>query len=274
MVEKERPEDDFVDKHVTMFGDGEDIEEPVAKQEEPQQAPDNSIDIEEEPAIEADDVTKADAKGILITVGVIIGLFVLAFGGFSAYNGLTAAAVVTIDDLHGQNLKGELDTENAYIYNGFSFVQADGLWWTERNIGERLFKIPFHFGPRDVDTIPITGELNDTFDDGEIVYFAIDPAVANKYYSLALGELGLNMVQAINRKPEAACTAEDPVCIDREILNCENTKGKPVIELDLAEPGEEPMVELSGTCIRVFGDGEDIVKSVDRLLFQWYQIIQ
>lgn len=282
MVEKEHPkekeEENFVDKHTIMFGKDEGDLAPET--EEAPEGPaekvveDPSIQIEEEPAIENDEVTRADAKGILITVGVLVGLFILAFGGFSAYNNLTAAQVVTVDELHLLNAQGELEEEQGYLYNGFSFVKADGLWWTERKIGERLFKIPLHFGPKEVEQIPIVGDINDAFDDGEIVYFAIDPAVANKYYSLGLGELGFNIVQAINRRPEAACTAEDPVCEGRPILNCADTKGEPVIELDLAEPGENAMIELSGTCIRIFGDDQDMVRAVDRLLYQWYGVIE
>ncbi|MBI2111939.1 hypothetical protein HYT52_00180, partial [Candidatus Woesearchaeota archaeon] len=112
--------------------------------------------------------------------------------------------------------------------------------------------------------------LDPKFNQGENVFIAIDPAIANKYYSLALSELSFNIVKGLNRKPIGSCTTEDPVCEGREIVSCDNTKGLPVIELVL---GNETGIYPQGTCIKIIGNEYELVKAVDKLLFQWYKVI-
>ncbi len=211
-----------------------------------------------------------DGKSVLILIGVLVAVFVVAIAGFKAYNHFTAAGVVVIDDLHQQNLEGKLDSDEGYVYNGYSFVKADGLWWTGVEVKDRVIKIPLHYGPREVEAIPVTGKLIPEFNQGEKVYVAIDPTVNyDKYYTLALMELNNNILQGINRNIEAACSQENPVCENRTIVNCENTQNLPIVQLSLAE---EPGIHLSGTCIKISGSGEDLVKSVDRVLYGWYKV--
>ncbi len=213
----------------------------------------------------------SDSKGLLFIVLGIVGIFVLIMGGFSAYNYFTAAAIVNVDYLHQENLKGDLDPEEGYVYNGYSFVKADGLWWTEMNKFGTLLKVPLHFGPQELEEIPIVGTLNDSFNEGEEIFIAIDPQVQDKYYTLAISELSFNTVKGLDRKPVGSCTQENWACENRTIVNCENTKGKPVIELALAN---ETRVELRGTCIKVSGREYGIVKGVDRILYQWYGVME
>lgn len=215
---------------------------------------------------------KGDTKNLLIMIAVLAGIFILTMGGFKVYNEFTGAGVMVLDDLHEKNLEGELDDEEGYLYNGFSVVKADGLWWTEVEIENRLIKIPLHFGPREVEQIPLAGNLDSyQFNQGDKIYIAIDPEVNyNKYYTLALSELNNNILQGVNRNIEAACTTDNPICDDRTIINCASAQGKSVVELAVSE---KPGVELSGTCIKISGDGYDLVKSVDRLLFKWYDVM-
>src|SRR3989338_706858 len=213
-----------------------------------------------------------EGKSVLIMIGVLVGIFVLTLGGFKLYNQFTAADVVVIDDLHKQNLEGDLDSDQGYMYNGFSVVNADGLWWTEVEVENRLIKIPLHFGPKEVESIAITGDLDSLqFNQGEKIYIAIDPEINyNKYYTLALSELNNNVLQGFKRNIEAACSKENPVCENRTIINCASTQEKPVIELVV---DENAGVELQDTCIKISGAEYDLVKSVDRLLYQWYRVM-
>ncbi len=215
---------------------------------------------------------KEDGKNILIMIGVLVGIFVLTLGGFKLYNQFTAAGVVVLDDLHTQNLEGELDQDQGYVYNGFSVVKADGLWWTEVEIENRLIKIPLHFGPKEVEQVPVLGNLDSgRFNSGNKIYMAIDPNVNyNKYYTLALMELNNNILQGVNKNIEAACTEDHPVCENRTVINCNTAQGMPVVELSVSENSE---VELLDTCIKVSGDGYDLVKAADRLLYRWYGVM-
>ena len=95
-----------------------------------------------------------DTKTILFTILILVGVFGLFLGGFKLYsNQLTTAAVVDVDQLHQDNLAGDLNEEEGYIYNDYSFVKVDGLWWTEMNKFGTLLKIPLHFGPKEVESI-------------------------------------------------------------------------------------------------------------------------
>ncbi len=220
--------------------------------------------------------TKAsETKNLLIVGGMIIGLFIVLFGGFTWYNSITGSAVLTMEDLHQKNIDGELDNEEqGYIYNGFSFVKSDGLWWTEIQAGEELIMTPLHFAPKVLEEIQITGKLNENFNKGAKVYIAIDPLVKNPYYTLAVSELSLNLAQGIMRIPDAACTEEHYACEGRPIMSCDNNKGgNPIIELVLVKEGTKASVELKDSCIKIIGNNEDLVKGVDRVLYKWYKVM-
>lgn len=214
---------------------------------------------------------KEDGRSILIMVAVLVGIFILFFAGSKLYNYFTAASVVNIDDLHKDNLNGKLDEEEGYIYEGFSFIKADGLWWTEVKVPDRLLKIPLHFGPRDLEEVKVTGSLNPEFNLGSDVFIAINPLVMDKYYTLAISELSFNIVQGLNKNPVGSCTSENYACDNRTIISCANNPDNmPVIELDLNETSK---IELNGNCIMIAGNGLDLVKAVDRLLYQWYGVM-
>ena len=235
--------------------------------------PEEIPDLEIEKAVDEEQISKGDGKTMLILIGIIIGLLLLSLGGFRAYNYLTAAAVVNVDDLHTENLQGKLNEEEGYVYNGYSFVKADGLWWTEMNkFGTRL-KVPLHFGPKEVESITVTGTLLPQFNDGDQIYVAIDPKVRDKYYSLAISELSFNVVKGMDRAPIGSCTEKDWACENRTIVSCtNNSENKPVVELALGEG--EPTIHAIGACLKVTGKGYDIVKAVDRLLYKWYGIME
>ncbi len=231
---------------------------------------------EEKQQIEAavkEDVPKKnnDARNVLIMVAVLLGVFVLFTGGFSAYNKFTGAAVIDTDYLHQMNYQGKLDSTRGYMYNGYSFVFNQGLWYTEVKETGLITKIPLHFGPKNLTQIPVTGTLDPNFNKGDIVYVAIDPEFANKYYTLALSELNFNIVKGIRRKPSGVCTKKNDICEERDILSCDNNQGKPVIELKWAN---ETKITSQGTCILVQGKDYGIVKAVDRLVLQWYGIMK
>lgn len=213
---------------------------------------------------------KTEGKHILIILAVLIGVMFFSLGGFKAYEYFTGAEIINVDDLHQENLEGELDEKEGYLYNGFSFVYADGLWWTEMRKGEVLLKVPLHFGPKEVDGVGVEGGLNEDFNKEDEVYMAIDPEFGNKYYTLALSELNFNVLKGIERKPVAACSKNNSICEDREILNCNETKGKAVIELRY---GGESKITLLGTCILISGEDYGLVKAADRLIWQWYGVM-
>lgn len=214
---------------------------------------------------------KTGNRGMLIMIAIIFGIFILIFAGFYLYNNYHTEKVINVDDLHKENLNGNLDEEEGYIYNGYSFVKADGLWWTELDRFGTLLKVPLHFGPKEVEEIKVVGKLDQEFNLGEDVYIAIDPKVVDKYYGLAISELSFNIVKGMDRFAIGSCTEESPLCDNRTIVNCNNNKGLPVIEL-VNQP--ETKIELKGTCIKISGNGYNITKAANRLLYQWYGVME
>ena len=213
---------------------------------------------------------KKDLRTIGIMVAVLIGIIFFSLGGIKLSGHFTAADVIDVDYLHKENWEGNLDEDRGYVYDGYSFVFVDGLWWTEMAKGNEHLKVPLHFGPNHVSEIERKGELDAAFNSGEVIYIAINPTTANKYYTLALSELNFNIAKGISRRPMAVCTEENAICEDREILSCNNTKGKPVVELAY---GGEGKIEMDGTCILISGEEYDLVKAVDRLLLIWYGVM-
>src|SRR3989344_1040456 len=213
-----------------------------------------------------------EGKTILIISLIIIGILVVSLGGFFKFNQTTGATIVmTVHELHKLNLEGKLSPERGYLYHGRSFVKSENLWWTVVNVAGTTTKIPLHFGPKEVEMIPITGQLNQGFNAGEQQYVAINPEVQDKYYTLALSELSFNIVKGLNRSISGTCPKENNICDNRTIVSCNNSQGLPVIELALAN---ETGIELLGNCLKISGQEYDLVKAVDRLLSQWYGVMK
>lgn len=224
-------------------------------------------------AIQEEKEDPHDAKSILITILILVGVFALVIAGFQLYNHFNSPEIVNVDDLHQKNLGGDLDEKEGYLYNGYSFVYVDGLWWTETTRFGTLVKIPLHYGAKDVENISVTGKLSSDFNQQPVVYIAINPNINfNGHYTLALSELNNNLAKGINTNIEAACTENNSICDNRTIVSCQNnSKSLPVVELVV---DSQPKVVLSGTCIKVSGEGFDLVKATDRLLLQWYGIMK
>ena len=112
------------------------------------------------------------------------------------------------------------------------------------------------------------------------IYITFNPTEDNqKYVALAASELTLSMAKGMNINPVAACDRNesddelkqreiDRACTNRSIITCES--GKPAVYLLQEEPAK---VEMKGNCVLVQGVGMNLTKAVDRLLYEWYGIM-
>lgn len=239
---------------------------------------DTNIDEQQDPTVFSDPALKEQSnRTLFMTLAVILGVFVLFIAGFYGYNSITGSVVTDMQGIHDANIQGDLEEEQGYMYNGFSFVFVDGLWWTDiiKHIGdtEEIIRIPLHFGPKDFDEVKFSGSTSDEFNQGPEVLIAIDPAVRDQFYTLAISELVFNLAKGIGRKPVAACIKEDIECVERPIISCENNpENLPVIEL-VHDYNVNSTVELDGTCIKITGNNYGLVKAVDNILLQWYGVM-
>lgn len=163
---------------------------------------------------------------------------------------------------------------NRLIYNNFEFKKAsDGFWQTQWQSEGKVYDITLRYNPKEVETVPIRGQLNNTFN-RQPYYITFDPQQDNnsdyKYIALAVGELGLNAVRGLGKTIESACTKNlSDACLEHAIVTCDDDD-KAVYYLRIAP---EPRVGLEGNCLILEGSELDLIKAVDRVLYHFYKII-
>jgi hypothetical protein len=244
-------------------------EEENKTEEEPNES-ENDVDeiINGNNGFEEDD--EKSNKRFFVILAAIIGILILIIGGFFIFKHFsTPAGTATIEDLHKLNLEGK-GGEKDYVYNGFSFVYFDGLWYTQMQRDNIMWNIPLHFGPKDLENVSITGKgINDSFKKDE-VYITFDPTLKPlSYVALSAAELSSNLIKGIGVMPIAACLKnETDACSDRPIITCES--GEAAIYL---KQSNETKISLEGNCVILEGQDYELVKATDRFLLQWYRIM-
>lgn len=168
-------------------------------------------------------------------------------------------------------LKRETPTGTRTVeYNYFKFEEIGGLWQTNIKLDNQLYEAVFRFNPEQVQDVYIAGNFSGF---KEPIYITFDPDADSeqfKYLALAASELSLHVIRALNFTVTSACTKnETEACLNRPIVTCED-KDKSVIYLVSVPPTQ---ITLNDHCITLGGYEMDLLKSVDRLLFQWYKIV-
>jgi len=165
------------------------------------------------------------------------------------------------------------ERENKITYNAFEFVYVNELWQTEWERDGQLYIPAFRFHPKEVENVPITGNVDSRFR-LESVYLTVDPSQVKTeeeaYLTVAAVELSLKLESLFEGKVVTACTRnETDGCVDRPIITCENTNSTVMY---LKQAGEAKVV-VNGNCVTIQGAGEEIVRAVDKVLYQWMGII-
>ena len=225
---------------------------------------------EQEPAKEQ--INKRSDLHFFIAIGIVVILFVGFFGISYALN---KPKIITIDELHDKTLEGRLDEDKGYIYNGYSFVKVDNLWYTNVQTidGSAVFSIPFHYGPREVEDIAIQGSINLTsFSESKEVFMTFNPDGEDfTHVALATGELDQALIKVFGKIPIGSCDREgNAACENRPIVTCNNTK-QPIFYI---LEGTETQVTYNDNCIIMEGDGLEIVRAADRVLLDILGIVK
>ncbi len=165
------------------------------------------------------------------------------------------------------------DSGNEVNYNGFDFVNVEGIWRTEWQRDGQPYELDFRFNPKEVEDVPVNGKTDFRFQ-FENIYLTIDPSEERTpetaYINLAAIELSRKLVDPFERNVTAACTRnETDACVFRPVVTCENTNSS-VIYLRQAD---EAKIILKGNCAVIQGKGEGIVRAADKALFQWLKIM-
>lgn len=215
---------------------------------------------------------KSSEKVLLISVAVIVLLLASIF----AYSVLLKPQPKTLEEMHVLNLNGKLKPEQGYTYKGvYSFITLDNLWYTQLKSpkGTKIYNLALRYSPKDLQDIAIEGSLNsDFFNSQSKFYNTFNPAGEElSYVSLAIADFSTHMSKVFEKEPAAACDRnETEPCKTRPIVTCED-KEKLVLYI---KESERFRAYYNSNCIVVEGKGFDLVKGVDRVLYNLYNIME
>ena len=225
----------------------------------------NKIDLSEEPK-------KSSDKTLIISIAVIILLFISVI----AFSILNKQQPKTLEDLHVLNLKGKLKPEQGYVYKGvYSFINFDNLWYTQLTSpkGTKIYSLALRYTPKDLKGIVIEGSLNsELFNNQSEFYVTFNPTGKEfSYIALAVADFNTHMSKVFEKNPVAACDRnETEPCKNRPIATCDDTD-KLVLYI---KESERFRAYYNGNCIVVEGNVLDLVRGVDRVLYNLYGIME
>ncbi|MFH0979173.1 MAG: hypothetical protein V1837_07805 [Candidatus Woesearchaeota archaeon] len=217
------------------------------------------MDAEERPEEKKGGKTFLIALAIII---VVVAVLLLAIKQFRPQP-------KTLDQMLDDTLNGKFGPDN-YLYNNYAFVRSNGLWVTRWQKNGNIYTIPLRFGPLELENLTIVGDLDKRFDPKNL-YITFDPtAEPLGYVALGAAELSINLATALDTAPIAACIKNETVaCATRPIVSCQDND-KAVIFI---RESNETAVILNGNCIVIQGEGMNLLKAVDRVLYIWYGIM-
>lgn len=162
---------------------------------------------------------------------------------------------------------------NKLVYNNFEFEKKnDGFWYTQLQRNGTRYDVGLRYSPKEAETVPIRGRLNETFLQ-QPYYVTFDPdaeAAEFKYLALGVAEFGLNIVRGMGREFVTACTKNlTEACAAHPIVTCDNDD-IPVVYFKTAN---ETRVRLDGNCLTIEGTEMELLRATDRVLYHFYKIM-
>ena len=170
------------------------------------------------------------------------------------------------------NITKVIIEETSYIYNGFNFNKEAGIWYTQIERNGLPYIIMTEHGPKEVENMLVSykGNIFNTLTrSGNTIYLSFDPTQENKSdVAVAAVDFAKGLSIVYRMDVESACLVNATECT--QIQTC-NTTDKAIIEII---KDDNPRAEYEGNCLRVYGKNTDLIKVVNRLMFEWYGIIQ
>ncbi|HLD42520.1 MAG TPA: hypothetical protein VJB08_00860 [Candidatus Nanoarchaeia archaeon] len=160
-----------------------------------------------------------------------------------------------------------------YTYNGFVVEKVAGLWNTEWQRGDTVYKIHLRYGPREAEDVSL--EFADEFVITNTTYITFDPEGEDLgYVALASAEITLSLSNVFGIQAVAACSRNaTDACHTRPIVNCEISNGTTESIIFIKEH-PEPKVSVQDNCLVIQGRKEEIVRAADKVIWKWYGIIK
>ena len=226
-------------------------------------------DCAPEPEVSEEEDRKDTKKVLAVILGIIM---VFGVAGSIVYYSLQNEEPITIEGLHEKNLKGDLELDEGYIYNGYSFIKYANLWYTQLEKGDIIYDVTFNNDPRSVEHIPVEGQLSENFVKDGKLFITFDPQGRDlKWIAVANYGFSRSLAWAFGYDVKAGCTKNiTPACGKAGVINC----GDPDKAVVYFKEAEDARVFLADSCVIVQGTAEEIVDAKDRLLLRWYGIIE
>ncbi|MBD3319347.1 hypothetical protein GF342_05560 [Candidatus Woesearchaeota archaeon] len=189
------------------------------------------------------------------------------------YGGIAIIIILFLALLFGGKYISADDPTGAVTYGGFEFVKDDTHWrfsWQREGVE---YRIPLRFNPLEAETVPVKGVLDPKFNKLSPIYIVFDPNDPQSdfsHLSLGAGELSFNLVQALGKQIESACATAHESCGNHSIVQC-GDKDKAVVMLKTASPTQ---ITIQDTCITIQGEGMELLRGIDYVLYKWYGIIR
>jgi len=208
-------------------------------------------------------------------IGTIIAILLL-LAAIVAFSFFYKPKPLTLEDLHVLNLQGKLKPSQGYVYKGvYSFVYLDNFWYMQFKSpkGTKVYDMALRYSPADLKNITIEGQLNtNLFDNQTQFYVTFNPTGKSlSYVSLAVADFDTHMTKVFEKEPIAACDRnETEACTARPIVTCSSTD-KLVFYV---KESDRLRVYYHGNCIVIEGNGFDLVKGADRVLYNLYHIME
>jgi len=218
-------------------------------------------------------MTKEKGDKILFYTIIII---VLAIAALLLIPKFFTKEQLTLDQLHKLNLDGKLSPDKGYIYKGkYSFVYFDKLWYglIPATPIKKVFSIPFHYGPREVEDIIPKGNLNlSNLNAYKNFFMTFDPLDSElNFIAASTSEADAVFVQAFGKGVIGSCSRNETAgCVGRPIVECNSTDA-PVFYF---ASEEETNVIYLNNCAILAGSGREIFRATDRMLFDLLGIMQ
>ena len=187
---------------------------------------------------------------IVVAMAVIALLVVLIVGKFNASKTQT------------QNMTFE--------YNNFTFTKAGPLYYTQYQSAGQLSTIQFHYLPQDVINITSRGVFTEF---KEPIYISFQPNATGHnlaYMNAAIADLSRKLVGIYGNVPEPACTFPyDESCKNVSTVTCDSNKSAVVFY-----QSNFSGIIFKGSCVEVYGSGEDIYRAETKLVYLLLGIIK
>jgi hypothetical protein len=219
-------------------------------------------------------------KELTILVFGIIIIFAIIIFAPKMYNNINSENAKTLDEMHIDNYNNP-DTENSFIYNGFSFIKISDdrtsvdFWYTQYENNGMFFNIPFRYNPIEIENITQTILNHSNNTKYKNIYITVDPndePGSQKYIALAVSEFVEILSKVKNYPMIGACTRnETKACIDRPIINCNNRGDFLTFYFKEAS---ETAIYINNNCITVQGNNESIIKATDKTIYGFLGIIK